>query len=935
MKRKICIHFLLFLTCSASYAQLVINSGLTPQQLANGIAGQGITVSGITFTGDPSMGASFTATGTNLGLTNGILLATGTANIFAGPNTSQSTGTDMFINGDPVLDNLANTITYDACILEFDFIPQSSIVSFRYVFGSEEYPEFVCSQYNDVFAFFISGPGISGSMNMALVPGTSTPVAINTVNVGVSGTNATPGTPCGLTHSNLYVNNTPGATVEFDGFTIPMVAQAIVQPCQTYHLRIMIADAGDGVFDSGVFIEGGSLFSNPVVNAGIDQNFCSGGNAVLGINSAPGYSYNWIPSTGLSNTAISNPTLTLVNNGNSPITTTYVVTANSGTCLFTDTVNVIVNPAPAASFSVNPSQACAGEPITINYTGTQASNYNWSFGNATILSGSGGGPYQISYSAAGIDSVFITATNPGCSGNAAQSIFINPIPDASFSIQPDACPNQVVQIVFNGSASQNANYIWDFSGGQIFSGTGAGPYQVSWLSPGLHTISLSLTDNNCISSDFMQINIAQQPVAFAGNDATVCANASLLLGETSQPGYSYQWIPTTGLDDATLSNPTSVNANTGLTALINNYTVTITNQQGCTSSDNVMITVNPGINVDFVTNGNHCLPDNKIDFTIQAAYPAGSMFNWDFGSDATPSTSSQANQNAVSYSTSGTHVAVLNATSGNCAMTPVIHEIEIYDIPSVDFMTDDLQGCSPLQVDLKNLSADVSNNFYWTISDGSSSHTLNTTASLVTPGFYDVSLIATSAHGCSKSVSKKRYITVYATPFSSFATNPSVASIESPVIFLQNNSQYADEYFWSFGDSTTSTLEDLSHVYPATGIYTISLVARNSFGCIDTSFGTIEINEGFSFFIPNSFTPDGDGKNDFFQGYGINFKSYEMSIYNRWGVKIYETSEYLKPWDGTINEREIVQNEVFVYKILITDKFNEPHNFVGSVTMIK
>ena len=95
----------------------------------------------------------------------------------------------------------------------------------------------------------------------------------------------------------------------------------------------------------------------------------------------------------------------------------------------------------------------------------------------------------------------------------------------------------------------------------------------------------------------------------------------------------------------------------------------------------------------------------------------------------------------------------------------------------------------------------------------------------------------------------------------------------------------------------------------------------------------IEINEGFEFFIPNSFTPNGDGINDFFQGYGINFKNVKMSIYDRWGLKVFETSEYHKPWDGKI--KEVIQNDVYVYRILVTDKTDEQHSYVGSVTVVR
>jgi gliding motility-associated-like protein len=163
-------------------------------------------------------------------------------------------------HGDADLDNLSvPLLTFDAVVLEFDFIPQGDTVEFQYIFASEEYEYFEFTDYNDVFAFFISGPGISGGVqNLAVVPGTSSPINISNIN--------------GTTNSSLYNFNGNGVSgpqytdskvVQFNGFTVPLTAISKVTPCKTYHLKIAIADVGDGVYDSGVFLKGGSLSSSP------------------------------------------------------------------------------------------------------------------------------------------------------------------------------------------------------------------------------------------------------------------------------------------------------------------------------------------------------------------------------------------------------------------------------------------------------------------------------------------------------------------------------------------------------------------------------------------------------------------------------------------------------------------------------------------------
>ncbi len=940
MKKCFVLILFFFGFIAKSNSQLVLNKTLTPQQMANAISGPGVTIFNVNFTGDTSMKASFSATGTNLGINTGIMLATGDASFAIGPNVSNNAGADMYLPGDTILDSLANLyaanpiVTHDACILQFDFMAQSPTISFRYVFGSEEYPEYVCSQYNDVFAFFISGPGITGTQNMALIPSTTTPVAINTVNPGVPGSSGgTPGPNCGLGYSSLYVDNTSGPTIELDGFTVPLTASATIQPCKVYHIKLMIADAGDGAFDSGVFIEAGSFSSNPVVNAGPDLNFCSGASANIGAITAAGYTYNWSPPTGLSSSTVSNPTVTLTNTTASPITYSYVIIGNNGTCLFTDTVKVTVDPAPSASFTITPPTACAGQTMTVDYTGNAAGSYQWNFGSANVLSGSGAGPYQISFPNSGQDSISVIASSPGCSGNASQSVTISNNPVASFSLPPNVCTGDSLQISFNGTAGPTATYNWNFGGGQIHSGSGAGPYTASWQNPGLATVTLTVDDNGCLSQpNSLQVNVAPIPVAVAGNDTAVCPGYPVFLGSAGQAGYTYQWSPSTGLNDPTIANPTATINNAGNVSVDNDYILKVTSPIGCSSTDAVKVIINPGILVDFVTPPGKCMNGNSFDFSIQGSYPSGSTFQWNFGSNANPATSNLPTPQGVTFNALGNHNVVLNATSGSCSMPSVSHAIEIYPEPVFDFSADNLQACSPLNADM-TLITDSTYTYTWQISNGPTSNAPEPLFTLTTPGQFDVSLTGITNNGCKATVTKRKYLTVHAVPTAQFTPTPKVASITAPIISFLNESINAQTYYWDFGDSTTGHFVNESHTYAKTGTYEIMLIATNAGGCIDTTRGFIEINEGMEFFIPNSFTPNGDGVNDFFQGYGINIKDIEMSIYDRWGKKIYETSEYFKPWDGRI--KETVQNDVYVYRILVTDKMDEKHSYVGSVTVVR
>ncbi|MFN8144164.1 MAG: choice-of-anchor L domain-containing protein [Bacteroidia bacterium] len=259
LRRVIFILFLVVL-CTESKAQVMITPGLTAQQLVQSMLGIGVTATNVSFTGTLSATAGFVEPSNNFGIRNGIVLTTGNPNRVPGPNNMDSASIDNFLPGDSLLDLYTTAFTQDATILEFDFVPTSDSIAFNYVFGSEEYNEFVFSGYNDIFGFFISGPGINGVQNIALVPGTATPVSIDSINNGYAPVGTLPTGPC--TNCQYYIDNTAGTILQYDGYTTLLTAGTHVQPCATYHLRLAIADAGDGIYDSGIFIQAGSFKSS-------------------------------------------------------------------------------------------------------------------------------------------------------------------------------------------------------------------------------------------------------------------------------------------------------------------------------------------------------------------------------------------------------------------------------------------------------------------------------------------------------------------------------------------------------------------------------------------------------------------------------------------------------------------------------------------------
>lgn len=236
----------------------MITSGeeVSPDDLVETIVGDGVQITNVQYQGAEIAKGIFTnGYSTNLGIDGGIILCTGYASILQGPNFNTGATGSNGTPGDATLTMICGQTTFDAAVLEFDFIADSDTIYLKSVFGSEEYPEYVMNTYNDIFGFFVTGPNPDGddylNKNIAIVPGSDPEVPVSITNIN----NVIPSYP------EFYVDNTGGLTIEYDGFTTVLYAKLPIIPLQQYHIKMAIADAGDGILDSGVCLEENSLFT--------------------------------------------------------------------------------------------------------------------------------------------------------------------------------------------------------------------------------------------------------------------------------------------------------------------------------------------------------------------------------------------------------------------------------------------------------------------------------------------------------------------------------------------------------------------------------------------------------------------------------------------------------------------------------------------------
>lgn len=631
----------------------IVNTLITPDDIINAVSTPATTV---TITNidcpDGAYGTFNYASDTNdLGLTKGLVLTSGQADLVVGPNNLTSSGFNNQAEGDIDLNYLSQqqggAVSFDACVVELDVFAATNELSFEYVFGSDEYPEFVGTGFNDIFAFFVSGPGIVGdpnltnnAKNIAIIPGTmNTPVQINSVNNDINW--------------QFYRNNEIGQSLEYDGLTSDelgikksLTAHTDVTPCNTYHLKLAVADRADGIYDSGVFIseiQGGTPNLAVQFASGIDYfvEGCSGtqdvltislsepateltnflvtigGTATLGVDYVlnipniitfqPGQSSVSFPIFPIADALVEGTetiTISLSNNFGCGTVVYKTLTVN-----IEDNVNVIVNSAADTLF------VCAGATLQLDAYG--AVNYFWAppglVSNAFISNPTITPTQDVWLSVTGtvsncvdIDSVFVK--------------IISPQIDVSALTPTNICQGTAVQLQAVNNVGNSA-LTWTPAAGLD------DPHSPSPIATPAVTTTYKATVSiaGCAVSDQITINVDTLFFPVLGvpdGDTTVCQNYPVHLANDTTGTTVYQWTPAAGLNDPTVSGPIA------LPDATTTYTFTATSAHNY-CSQTASITVNViAADVDILGDPYReiCLGDTVALSTT--AVPVGPQVTW-------------------------------------------------------------------------------------------------------------------------------------------------------------------------------------------------------------------------------------------------------------------------------------------------------------------
>lgn len=970
---------------------LLVNNGQTAQDLAQIISGSGVTVSNATLTCTQDGAAAFDGSQSNIGLASGVLLTTGPANIAVGPNNLADAGVwdniaTPFADAD-LATILSNTL-YDGCKLEFDVVPLGNQLSFRYVFGSEEYPEYVCSDFNDVFAFFISGPGIAGNQNIALIPGTTTPVAINSVNPGQAGSE------CGLiplfctctslNFSNFYVNNANGTSVQYDGFTTVLTAQSQVTACETYRLKLVIADAGDGVFDSGVFIEEASLNSNiPVViqstgdvfegcrDGFVDFGIAAASNSpttiryVIGGTATNGVDYQQIPDSVVipaGQTTVRVNITTIPDTVNDPVETVelYLYTLVCDT-LFYDTVIVTITE-DVPVLNAQDVTICKGEQVQLQVGG--GVTYEWipptNLTNPNIPN-----PVFIGDTTTGY--IIVTTDTNNCRGRGFLTVNVLDPPVPIFDSVYNICTGDSAQLSVTGGV----NYVWSPATG--LSNAAIGDPLAFPVATTNYTVTVSI--GSCADTIQITVNVSDLPVVTISNDTTVCKGTTVQLNASG--GTIYSWSPANTLNNANIATPiATITAST-------TYSVIVSSGIGCSATGSVNITATDPIPISA---GNDVLKCSEDTITLTAS--GGSVYVWSPATDI-----SDVNiASPLVYNTGNLVYTVSSVDVNGCPTSDSVF-VEIIEITPVDAGLDK-SICIDGSVNIGG-SPTAGNNavIVWTGITGDVNN-LNSTsdpsptfnAQGLPAGAYSFQVAATE-QGCDAGVDEV-IITVNANPEANFTGlnalyclenagneligippngtftglgisgnnfSPSLAGLNNFIEItysVTDNNGCSDDtvqvtqvvnYVVDAGEDKTIEVFDSVQLTPSndaivyewspeetlscnncvnpmaspTVTTTYALIAIDENGCVANDNVTVNVVVDTLLWIPNAFSPNGDGENDVFRIFGKSIKTIDFQIFNRWGELVFFTNDPNIGWDGTY-KGEMMNPGAYVYVVKAT-----------------
>ncbi|MFM9985296.1 MAG: choice-of-anchor L domain-containing protein [Flavobacteriales bacterium] len=1002
-----------------AFSQLAVdNATNATEAVQTYLLGEGIEATNITFTGNNDQIASFTCTNCNLNIGSGVVMSSGNATTAAGPNNLAGASTlYSALSADADLNAISAVNVYDAAILQFDFVPTGDSLIFSYVFGSDEYPEYINQNFNDAFGFFLSGPGISGpyqngAINIAQIPGTSLPVSINNLNNGSTGTNG----PC--EYCQYYIHNGTGTQAPYngsnlyiqpDGFTVVLQAFAEVICGETYHIKIAIADGGDSSINSWVFLEEGSFESNaldlsfnqpglsPTDNSMyegcVGQSILftrppnSEGELTFGVEysgtAINGVDYESLPNEIIIPDGVDSVyvPITAITDALSEGVETIILTVSGGIACVTSVelqleiyeltpLNVllpdlivpcnedaVLNPTITGgygNYEVEWIGFGTGDPYTIDISGSTTVEYVVT-DICAVESVSGSVDVSIqTYEPITVDAgadmavscqdiVSVTPTIAGGNGSYTYQWFVDGQPfstSQNFTWSEPTSSEVTLEVTDGCGATGDGAFVISIESPAIFvdlgndiettcfspivitpdvSG-GIGEYSYSWEINGIelgtgstfttiavlnNIVTLTVTDDcGGTQSDEVGFVIEADPIAVSlGADLELTCVEVATLDPTVSGGvgnFAYQW---------TVNGSDMGNGSTLDVAAADNTTVTVSVVDECGGMGSDQITISlADTPLNITTNGNitvTCLSEFTIAPTITGGV-GGNEYAWEYnGTSSSGST--------LTLSTTEDMVINLSVTDqcGNSDEV-IINIVVAASNLNVNITANDTDVCPDENVVLTaTVNGSIGSPSYdWNVAGS------NSTVNVSSPETESYSITVTD--DCNFTATDTYTVEVLEQDFPLTTTNQTVCfGVEAQNIASGGFSPY--DYDYSV-DSLIKDDDDFLAVY--LGYHYITVTDH----CGNESTAELFVKP-CSIVIPNVFTPEGDGANEFFVIEGIKgFPGSILTVYNRWGNEVFRGENYDNEWNG----KDLAEG-TYYYVLNRVDG----ENFGGNITLLR
>ena len=442
-----------------------------------------------------------------------------------------------------------------------------------------------------------------------------------------------------------------------------------------------------------------------------------------------------------------------------------------------------------------------------------------------------------------------------------------------------------------------------------------------------------------VTRDF-QFNVVDcppQPVTSFPSQTSFCSGMTVNFINNST-GSTWLWDFGDSLltsDTSNLKTPTFTYSRSGV------YNVSlITNPHTpCADTGFVKFFVYSALNPIFDGGPSQCFNGNSFDFKPMGDFQGTGTFLWSFGSNANPSTSSLQNITNVTYSVPGRYSVTLVVSENGCTKS-FVDTVDVLPEFNFTYNPDPVIGCAPLTVSFSDSLFNAINliQAHWDFGDSTNSFSFNPSHTYLNSGSYNVKVALMPKYQCvtSDSLSFPNIVVVNPSPIANIKASSLFVSAAEPNVFFSDLSQNGTKCWIYFGDGDSSNMCNVSHSYKNAGEYLVTQVVENEFGCKDTSTVEVEMDSDVLFWIPNTFTPNEDGRNDLFGPVLNGVRNYSFIIFDRWGNQVFESNSVDKSWDGRIGE--VACNEdVYVWKIKFDTqsvKHKRTYNYVGNVALI-